>query len=64
MRIQLVSAAGKAPCKDCEDRHPACHDKCERFADFRKEIDRIKEAKRQHMIREGWSPHVIEKKDK
>lgn len=21
----------KGPCKDCKDRHPACHDSCEKY---------------------------------
>ena len=21
----------KGPCKDCPDRHPACHDQCEKY---------------------------------
>lgn len=24
-----------APCKDCKDRHPACHDTCERYKAFK-----------------------------
>ena len=24
----------KAPCKDCADRHPACHGDCQRYAAF------------------------------
>ena len=26
----------KAPCKDCELRHPGCHSKCEEYQTFRK----------------------------
>lgn len=22
-------------CKDCEDRHPGCHGKCEKYAEFK-----------------------------
>ena len=31
----------KAPCKDCVDRYLACHDKCERYIQFRQERDNI-----------------------
>lgn len=24
------------PCKDCADRHPICHDSCEKYAAWRK----------------------------
>lgn len=36
----------KVPCKDCQDRYPACHDKCERYISFRKELDKYKEEER------------------
>ena len=34
-------------CKDCTDRNPGCHDKCERYkaqkdADYQKKIARLK----------------------
>lgn len=32
----------KPPCKDCPDRVPACHDKCERYAEFKSEQEQIK----------------------
>ena len=31
-----------APCKDCPDRHEACHDTCERFKEYRKKIEQAK----------------------
>lgn len=33
-----------SPCLDCEDRHIACHDKCDRYAEYRKQIDKIRNA--------------------
>jgi hypothetical protein len=32
-----------APCKDCKDRYIGCHGKCERYAEFKEEGERIKE---------------------
>ncbi len=29
----------KAPCKDCEKRHPGCHGECEAYAEFQKQHD-------------------------
>lgn len=26
----------KAPCKDCENRHPGCHGECEEYAEFQR----------------------------
>ena len=28
-----------APCKDCPDRHEACHGHCEKFINYRKAVD-------------------------
>ena len=30
------------PCKDCEDRHVACHSTCERYIKWKEESDKIK----------------------
>lgn len=30
----------KAPCKDCPDRHLACHDHCERYQAFKEWNDK------------------------
>ena len=33
-------------CKDCPDRHLACHDTCKDYLERRKERERVKEIKR------------------
>ena len=33
----------KAPCKDCELRHPGCHSKCEDYQAFRKANEEMHE---------------------
>lgn len=35
----------KPPCKDCKDRHRACHDECERYKAFKNYLAKIREAK-------------------
>lgn len=32
------------PCKDCKDRHQACHDHCEKYKEWKKELEANKEA--------------------
>lgn len=32
----------QAPCKDCPDRHIACHSSCEKFLDFKKQVEEAK----------------------
>lgn len=39
-----------SPCKECPDRHEACHDTCERFREFRRKLEEAKE-KRLEMLR-------------
>ena len=39
----------KPPCGNCEDRHEACHDSCERFAVYKERIRAAREAKDQAM---------------
>ena len=34
------------PCKDCQDRNPGCHDRCEKFREWRAKIDSRNEAER------------------
>ena len=33
----------KAPCKDCPDRQVNCHSTCEKYIEFKKESDRLRE---------------------
>ena len=43
----------RAPCKDCPDRFPACHDSCPRFKEYREYIDARNKAKaEEHAIYE------------
>ena len=26
------------PCKDCPDRHPICHDSCQKYAEYKRQL--------------------------
>ena len=63
---------GCPPCKDCEERHTACHDKCPRYNAWKAEAEKIKEAKRiyaeesyknyeQEYRRKSWAIHSSKK---
>ena len=39
---------GCPPCKDCGERHTACHDRCTRYKAWKAEAERIKEAERKY----------------
>lgn len=32
----------KSPCKDCPDREPGCHAKCEKYQTWRHELDQVR----------------------
>jgi hypothetical protein len=36
------------PCKDCPERHIACHDTCERYKEWKRQIDEQKKAKKEY----------------
>ena len=31
-----------APCKDCKDRHVGCHSKCDKYLEYKKELQKAK----------------------
>ena len=33
----------KVPCKNCTTRYAGCHSKCEKYAEYRREIDKRNE---------------------
>lgn len=41
----------KAPCINCEERYPACHDSCDRYKEWKKEIDRKRLARQDFLIK-------------
>jgi len=49
------------PCRECHDRHPACHDKCESYISYKKEYDkkqkRIRADKYLHSLSFPMSTH-------
>ena len=40
-----------SPCKDCQDRHPACSDRCDRYKAWKAEIERVKQEWKAYMDR-------------
>lgn len=37
-----------APCKGCQDRHTLCHGQCERYKEFKKQVDDIRQKEQQY----------------
>ena len=40
--MKYVISGIPVPCKDCEERHEACHDSCERYAVYKQKIQEAK----------------------
>lgn len=38
-----------SPCKDCAERHTACHDHCQRYKDWKAEMEKVKEARAKYL---------------
>lgn len=38
----------KSPCKDCTDRHTACHGSCDRYKEWKLRLDELNKARREY----------------
>ena len=43
-------------CKDCKNRHPLCHSKCEEYKEFKLKIEEVKKKKKYDSFNRssGW----------
>ena len=37
----MVLLRNKMPCRNCQERHEACHDKCERYQEVKRQSDEL-----------------------
>lgn len=51
-----------APCKDCPDRRELCHSLCEKYKEFVKEREEIREARRLDLDIQHFAHFNYEKK--
>lgn len=50
------------PClRDCPGRFPGCHGKCERYAEYRAEIEAMNAEKRREYVVAGYSFETVTK---
>lgn len=40
-----------SPCKDCTERHTACHDKCEKYKEWKKLVDDANKARKEYQFK-------------
>ena len=38
------------PCKDCKERYPACHSHCNRYKEWRADLDKRKEENKTYYV--------------
>lgn len=43
----------KPPCKDCQDRHPGCHDKCPGYAEWKSKLEKVNEERKKYNLFAG-----------
>ena len=36
------------PCKDCKERHPACHDSCDRYKEWKQRLEKVNEERKKY----------------
>ena len=41
----------KPPCKDCKKRYPACHDKCDKYKEWKKLVDGVNKARKEYQFK-------------
>lgn len=41
----------KLPCKGCTDRYTACHDKCEKYKEWKKLVDDANKARKEYQLK-------------
>lgn len=44
------------PCRKCEDRYPACHSHCDRYKEWRADLDKRKKESKTYYL--GKSPKI------
>jgi hypothetical protein len=48
---------GVSPCAECSERHTACHDNCPKYKEWKAEMQKVKDKKKEYdrlNRRKGW----------
>ena len=51
----------KAPCKDCSERHQACHGSCIKYKEFRAELDKSNKAREAYLSNRNFYSDVTKR---
>ena len=44
----------QGPCLNCESRCDGCHSKCEKYAAYRENVEKIRKIKEEYMIKQSY----------
>lgn len=58
MAYDFYTVKTLSPCKDCVNRHSACHDTCKEYNAFKKQLDKARNEERE---RKRWDRIINEK---
>lgn len=47
------------PCKVCEERYPGCHDKCEKYKEWKANLEKVNEERRKYNQRAAIFSKII-----
>lgn len=42
------------PCYHCKDRHQGCHSECEKYAEYRRKVEQMRNEERKDSAMRGW----------
>ena len=51
----------KVPCKDCSERHPHCHEECEKYKQFQEDSAKNKEEYHKSLIWDKYHEAQVKK---
>lgn len=64
-KLEMAQFKDKAPCKDCEDRYVGCHSDCDKYSEYVRYKEKLKQKEREENINtsSGWG-YIPRKKRK
>lgn len=44
----MIGTGVESPCMECDVREPACHDRCEKYAKYRKQLKAVNDNRKEY----------------
>lgn len=52
----MIGTGVESPCMECDVREPACHDRCEKYAKYRKELKAVNDSRYEYLSQKYFRP--------